>query len=237
MTLEPGWTYRELQQTGLDFEDQAQVEAYDRNQGADPAAERALIAALGLGGGDRVIDLGCGTGCFAIEAARACGFVHAVDVSRAMLAQVGRKAEAAGLDNLSLHHGGFLSYRHEAAPADAVVTRFALHHLPDFWKMAALLRLHAMLRPGGLLFLRDVVFSFPPADYAAGVEVWIETMAQAPGAGFTRADFETHLREEYSTYAWIIEGMLTRAGFRIEAADYASGAYASYCCRKAGETE
>ena len=34
-----------------------------------------------------------------------------------------------------------LTYEHEGDPPDAVLTRNALHHLPDFWKVAGLERI------------------------------------------------------------------------------------------------
>jgi len=129
-------------------------------------------------------------------------------------------------------HGGFLTYEHTAAPVDAIITRFALHHLPDFWKMVAFQRIAAMLREGGILYVRDTVFSFEPAEYHERIDGWIERVAKAPGTGFVAADFEAHVRDEYSTFGWIIEGMLTRAGFSIEAAIYLSTEYAEYICRK-----
>lgn len=45
--------------------------------------------------------------------------------------------------------GGFLTYQHQGPPLDAVVTQIALHHLPDFWKQIALLRIFDMLKEGG----------------------------------------------------------------------------------------
>lgn len=49
MTLLPGWFYNELQQIGVDFEDTAQVEAFDRNhKSSSPEAERSLIQRLGI---------------------------------------------------------------------------------------------------------------------------------------------------------------------------------------------
>lgn len=231
MAERPPWTYDELRQVGLDFEDAATVADYDRNQGSDPAAAQALVARLGIDPGCTVIDLGCGTGSFALAAARGGAEVHAFDVSRAMLDRAA--ANAAGLERIRFHHGGFLTYEHEGVPADVVVTRYALHYLPDFWKMAALLRLVDMLRPGGRLYLEDVVFSFEPADYVAGVEAWIGRVAKPPGAGFTAADFHTHVREEHSTYSWILEDMLLRAGFTIESAERADPACGACLCAKA----
>lgn len=46
-----------------------------------------------------------------------------------------------------------------AVPAD-LYSRYALHHLPDFWKALALLRMARMLRVGGILRLSDVVYRF-----------------------------------------------------------------------------
>lgn len=44
-------------------------------------------------------------------------------------------------------------------------------------------------------------------------------------------DFETHVWEEYSTFTWIIEGMLARVGFEFES-NYLSPTMAEYICRK-----
>jgi ubiquinone/menaquinone biosynthesis C-methylase UbiE len=234
MTTQPPWFYNEIQQTGLDFEESAQVEAYDRNQGSSATGNLELADRLGIGREHRVIDLGSGTGAFALAAARRGARVHAVDVSRAMLAHARGKAKGVGLGNISFHHGGFLSYAHRDDAADFIVTKYALHHLPDFWKMAALLRLSAMLKARGLLYLEDVVFSFEPARYPSEIEAWIGRVAKPPGEGFAAADFQAHVREEYSTYGWILEGMLRCAGFNIEAAEKSDSAYAAYTCSKTG---
>jgi len=114
--------------------------------------------------------------------------------------------------------------------------RNALHHLPDFWKGIALNRIAALLAPGGTLQLRDLVFSFDLSDVRAGVERWLQSSAaDRPEDGWTRAELELHLRDEYSTFTWLLEPMLRRAGFKIESGDYGSvGVYASYICVKSG---
>lgn len=225
------WFYDEFQQTGLDFEDSAQVEAYDHNQGSSTEADQGLIECLGIARDDTLIDLGSGTGAFAIQAAQTCAQVYAVDVSPAMLNYARQKANANGLTNIEFHRGGFLTYEHQAKTVDFIVTKYALHHLPDFWKMIALLRMGAMLKTGGILYLRDVIFSFDPAEYQTRVAAWINRMARPTGEGFTASDFEMHVREEYSTFSWVLEGMLSRAGFEIIAADYFAPEYAQYICK------
>jgi ubiquinone/menaquinone biosynthesis C-methylase UbiE len=232
MSALPRWFYDELQQTGVDFEDTAPVEVYDRNQrSSSEQAEQALIEQLGISAGHTVIDLGAGTGTFAIQACKAGARVHAVDVSPTMLAYAQKKACAANAENIEFHRAGFLTYEHQGNPVDFIVTKAAFHHLPDFWKMVGLLRMASMLKAGGVFFLRDTVFSFNPSEYRWRIDAWIDRVAKPAGEGFTASDFETHVREEYTTFAWIIEGMLTRAGFEIERADYLAPEYAQYVCR------
>ena len=226
----PEWYYDDVRQLGTDFADAQQVAAYDRNQGRDPAEDRALAASLRIGSDQTLLDLGCGTGQFAREAARLAREVVAVDVSPVMLEFARNRAGDENHRNLRFVHAGFLSYEHEGKPVHVAVSKFALHHLPDFWKAVAFSRLHGWVRPGGLLFLRDVVFSFPDADYRRGIEDWIQRVASPPGKGFTAGDFATHVREEHSTFRWILEGLIERAGFRIIACESADEAYADFRC-------
>lgn len=230
----PAWFYNEFQQIGTDFEDPSVVAAYDRNQRSSTVeAEQALVEQLGITAGDTVIDLGCGTGTFAIQAALTGATVHAVDVSQTMLAYAKQKATAAGMtDRIQFHHQGFLTYEHTAAPADFVVTQAALHHLPDFWKMIALLKIAAMLREDGVFYLWDTVFSFPAAQFPTHIDAWIERAAKPVGEGWTSADFETHIRDEYTTFAWIMQRMLEDAGLRIETVEQSTDVTIGYTCRK-----
>ena len=226
------WHYDDLRQVGLDFEDSAEVEAYERNQRTNAAQDRVLLDQLGIGAEHVVIDIGCGTGAFALEAARRCRTVYAVDVSAGMLAFARKRAAGHGLSNIEFRHGGFLSYVHDGPPADIIVTKYAFHHLPDFWKGIALVRMNGMLRTAGRLFISDVVFSFPLSEHRREIDAWIARMARPAGDGFTAADFATHVRDEHSTYDWIIEGLIERAGFRIDRKVRWDAIYADYLCAK-----
>jgi cyclopropane fatty-acyl-phospholipid synthase-like methyltransferase len=223
-----------MKHSGVDYSDLAQVQAYDEKHQKFrdyEKASQAIIDRLGLGPGDTVIDMGAGTGAFALYAARTCKTVYAVDVSQAMVDYARQKAQKAGLKNIVFCHGGFLTYEHAAEPADAFVSVAVLHHLPDFWKLVGLRRANEMLKPGGRLFLFDVVFPSDIAGYEARFDDWISSFARNVGPDFA-VEAETHIRDEHSTYAWIMEGLLERTGFSIDSAEYADGFNATYICTK-----
>jgi hypothetical protein len=105
--------------------------------------------------------------------------------------------------------------------------------LPDFWKALALQRMASFLKPGGILRLRDLIFSFDPADADRYIETWLAGAAARSEDGWTRAELETHLREEYSPFSWLLDAMLDRTGFTIdEAHHHESRIYSAYTCVK-----
>ena len=210
-----GWLFDEFAHAGDEHLDPAYVATYDRKAATDPTEDVALLRHLGLGPHAALVDLGAGTGTFTLAAAPFCGSVVAVDVSTAMLTLLRAKLEHLGSTNVTCVRAGFLTYRHPPGTADFVYSRNALHHLPDFWKALALERIAAMLRPGGILLLRDLVFSFDLGDAPNIVEAWLAAAPPNPDEGWTRAELETHLREEYSTFGWLLESMLERSGFEI----------------------
>jgi ubiquinone/menaquinone biosynthesis C-methylase UbiE len=219
----------ELAHAGPEHLDPAYVETYERKAAFDPGPDLALLREHGLGPDGTLVDLGAGTGVMALAAARHCRRVVAVDVSAAMLDRLCERAPA----NVEVVRAGFLSYRHAGEPADAAYSRHALHHLPDLWKPVALRRLAEVLRPGGVLLLRDLTFSFGPEEAEERLGAWLHGAASTPAQGWTREELETHLRDEFSTYTWHLEPMLERAGFAIEQAMLdPSGIYAGHLCRR-----
>ncbi len=231
----PSWFLDELAHAGPEHLDSAYVQGYDQKAGVDVSEDVALLRDLGLNETSTLVDLGAGTGALALAVAPLCRRVVAVDVSAPMLANLRAAAERLGLANLELVQAGFLSYAHQGAPADFVYSRNALHHLPDFWKAIALVRTAAILRPGGVLRLHDLVYSFDPAEADRVVEPWLAGAAPSPEVGWTKAEYETHLRDEFSTFSWLLEPMLERAGFDIRDASHAPRrVYSAYTCVKRG---
>jgi SAM-dependent methyltransferase len=224
------WQLDERAHAGPEHLDAAYVSGYERKAAFDPTEDIELLRAHGLRPESTVVDLGAGTGMFAAAIAPHCGRVVAVDVSPAMLAALRARAEV--VPNLEVVEAGFLTYEHAGAPADVVYTRHALHQLPDFWKAVALTRIGGMLAPGGLLRLRDLVYDFDPADVSERVERWLGGAGGDPTAGWTAAELATHVREEHSTFSWLLEAILARAGFEILDRSTRRGLYAAYTCRR-----
>lgn len=228
----PGWLLDEGLSAGRENLDPAHVSRYDVKMDADSAGEVVLLRRLGLGPDSEVVDVGAGTGQFALAAASVCARVIAVDPSPLMLETLRSKIAAAGSSNVETVQAGFLTYEHDGRPVDFVYSRYALHHIPDFWKAVALERLRGILRPGGVLRLWDVVYHFEPEEAEERLEAWSASLDAPVQGEWTRADIEEHIRDEHSTFTWLLEPMLLRSRFAIEEAVYSpDGIYARYIAR------
>ena len=99
--------------------------------------------------GLRVLDVACGTGAVAIEAARRGAHVHGVDLTPAMLAVAKQRAERAGVD-VAWHQGSFddLSAFRDF---DLVTSAFGVIFADD--QPAVAKQLVETVKPGGVVSL------------------------------------------------------------------------------------
>jgi SAM-dependent methyltransferase len=95
-------------------------------------------------GCQRVLDVGCGAGSFAVELAQRSTLVDAIDRSQAMIEQARRRTPA----NVNCVLADVLVDELPGRDYDAIVSVTALHHMP---LQNALRALAAALRPGGVL--------------------------------------------------------------------------------------
>lgn len=109
---------------------------------------------LGLGRGDKVLDVACGPGNFSREFARAVGpsgLVVGFDASRTMLERGARELARSGLDNLGLIRGDATALPFRASSFDAACCFAALHLFSD--PFDALDEMTRVLKRGGRIAL------------------------------------------------------------------------------------
>jgi putative AdoMet-dependent methyltransferase len=78
------------------------------------------------------------------------------------------------------------------------------------------------------------VFSFQPESYCSAVQEWIDQNS-ASGISFSKRDFEAHVRDEFSTYSWILEAIIQRTGFAVVKSEFLTPTIATYLCEKVEE--
>ncbi|MBI5460280.1 MAG: methyltransferase domain-containing protein [Methanobacterium sp.] len=228
------WYYDE-KQAGVDYLDPEIAREYDKEHQKFRNFEdetEAIVQTLGITPDDTVLDFGCGTGGIALNLTKNCKKVIGVDISREMLDILEEKAKNEEITNIETHCAGFLTYNHgKSHKVDKIVSMVALHHLPDFWKSVALLKMAEILKTGGKLYLFDVVFTFNSQDYQKALGKMIQEMRDT--AGDSMADeIEVHIRDEFSTYDWIMEGLLVKAGFSIDSVEVKADNLRGYVCSK-----
>jgi SAM-dependent methyltransferase len=219
------WWPDEVAHAGAEHLDPEYVAAFDRKSPTDWSETVEALSQLSVGLTSTVIDIGAGTGTFALAVQPHVRRVIAVDASPAMVALM----RARGIEAIE---GGFLTYEHEDRQVDLVHSRNALHHLSDFWKAVALDRVAQMLKRGGALILEDIVYSFAPSEATTAIEGWLEHAPADSARGWTADELADHVRSEHSTFAWLLELILDRVGFDvIDHWHSESRVYAAYTCR------
>ena len=108
--------------------------------------------------GDKVLDVGCGTGDQAILAKTAVGkegAVHGLDASPKMIAVA--KAKADQLDvSVNFQVGLVESIAHPDETFDVVMSSLVMHHLPGELKQKAIAEFLRVLKPGGQIYIVDM---------------------------------------------------------------------------------
>ena len=113
---------------------------------------KALIDAAQLSPGERVLDVGCGAGAIALEAAqrvRPGGSVLAIDISPDLVAVARDRAASAGAEEVELVEADAATHPYDPEAFDVIVSRNGLMFFND--PDAALANLARALRPGGRL--------------------------------------------------------------------------------------
>jgi ubiquinone/menaquinone biosynthesis C-methylase UbiE len=171
---------------------------YDQTLGKMKRHHRMLdlvVHTSGVRDGERVLDLGCGTGLLSLKFIRAADCqVTAIDSSPDMLAIFKDKIETLKLsDRIACLPGDAASPRFKDQTFDVAASTVALHHVQD--KLPMIRKIHAVLKPGGRFVLGDVDLD-TTGDHADVRrlgrildflrEEWMQAMKDTGIEGFTR---------------------------------------------------
>lgn len=149
---------------------------------------RRVLRAFPPGAGERVLDVGCGTGGLVVALARAVGTggrVCGIDPSAAMVRSTRRKAEQAGVA-VEVQAAAIERLPFETASFDRVYATLMLHHLPDDVLSAGLAEVRRVLVPGGRLHVAEFA-GLAPLHRGPKVP-WADTLAAAGFEAVRRVD-------------------------------------------------
>ena len=145
--------------------------------------------------GDSVLDAGCGTGSLTLTAksyAGPSGKVHGIDAAPEMIDLARKKAARSGLE-VVFDVGLIEQLAFPDATFDVVISRLAIHHLPDDLKRRGFAEILRVLKPGGHLLIADFK---PPSNHVLN-----HIMSALVGGHMMHTD------------VWSLPPMLASAGF------------------------
>ena len=117
---------------------------------------RALIDQAALAAGQRVLEIGCGTGSLAIRVKRTHPDVQVVGSDPDPLALARAQRKARGIDGIRFERGYAQRLPYPDGSFDRVLSSLMLHHLDHETKVATAAEIRRVLRrPGGSLHLVD----------------------------------------------------------------------------------
>jgi len=125
--------------------------------GVDRPNSRMVCEMAGIKPGDKVLDLGCGTGNLTLTAEKYTGSSGAacgLDAAPEMIAVACEKARRLG-SQAAFEVGLIEQIDYPAGTFDVIISRLVMHHLPEDLKRQGLAEMLRVLKPGGLLFLAD----------------------------------------------------------------------------------
>lgn len=129
--------------------------------GKEDRLRRATVELARLKPGDRVMEVGCGTGSLALAAKRQVGpsgEVLGIDIAPEMIAVASRKAARKHV-SASFRTGSFADLAVPDNSFDVVLCSFMIFHLPEDVRLRGFSEAYRVLKPGGHLFILDAALT------------------------------------------------------------------------------
>ncbi len=149
-------------------------------------------AIAGLGEGEAVLDLGSGGGldCFlAAKKVGPSGRVVGLDMSADMVQLARRNARSVGAENVRFRLGEMEEMPFPDGSFDVIISNCVINLSPD--KDAVLRECHRVLKPGGRLWVSDIVWTREPSEAERGdLGSWTACVAGA----LTEPDYVSKVR-------------------------------------------
>ncbi len=127
-----------------------------------------------IGAGERIVDLGAGSGFDSLLAAAAtgpAGQVVGIDMTMPMIDKARTAARSAGVDNVEFRHGYLEDVPVADDWADVVISNGVINLCPD--KDTVLAEIRRVLRPGGRLQFADIANGAPvPEEARRTIDLW-----------------------------------------------------------------
>jgi ubiquinone/menaquinone biosynthesis C-methylase UbiE len=226
-TLEPEVMDTEVEARDYDAMDHVEVNTRFRDD---------FLAVRGTA--ERVLDVGTGTARIPILLAESAPELScvAIDLADHMIAVARANVLEAGLaSRITVEKRDAKATSYPDAAFDAVVSNSIVHHIPE--PRAALAEMWRVLRPGGVLFVRDLA---RPAD-TSSLEGLVDTYASLPDEGSTD-DLDRHRRQrelfEASLHASLavdeVRAMVLPLGIAADAVQLTSDRHWTLVARKRG---
>ena len=125
--------------------------------GVNRPNSRTVVELAKIKPGDKVLDVGCGTGNLTLTAKNAAGVsgaVYGIDAAPEMIEVAKKKAQHAHAD-VTFEIGLVEKIPFPDAFFDVTINRLMVHHLPDDLKRQAFAEIFRVLKPGGHLLIAD----------------------------------------------------------------------------------
>lgn len=114
----------------------------------------AIVKRLGVGGDDRVADLGAGSGYFTIPAAKmTTGVVYAVDIEPKMLDMLKERAAEEKVENIQYVQSDLEHIPLPDGAVEKIIAAFVLHEVPNLERV--LNEIGRLLKPGGQVLVLE----------------------------------------------------------------------------------